>query len=205
MKKIFLTVLLLTLLLFSAACWKSSDSTTDNEPSSIDVFGLTDETTDAAKIIQETNDNQLKKIKIIYKNSQGQFEELRQAMKDNDAAKVKQLSGELADRIDEGMNLGNEAVENIEQAKKLKINDTYREYLDLKESALKMQLQAFDFRFEAAKFLRDEFQTKDKKQIEQAKAVLKEKDDSFQKYMAEAHETTMQANQLAKDSMHKNN
>ena len=137
MKKTFLTILFVSMLFF-AGC-KSSNETT-SEPSGIDVFGLTDETEDAAKIIREINENQLKQIKGIYKNSQEQFEELKTAMKNNETDKVKKLAGELADKIDEGMNLGKESIEKIEDAQKLKINSTYREYLSLKESSMKKEL-----------------------------------------------------------------
>jgi hypothetical protein len=200
MKKTFLTILLFTALL-SAGCSKSNEPT--SEPSSLDVFGLTDETEDAAKIIREINENQLKQITGIYKNSQEQFEELKTAMKNNETDTVKKLAGELADKIDEGMNLGKESIEKIEDAQKLKINSTYREYLSLKESSMKKELTAFEFRFEAAKFLRDNFGTKDKQQIEKAKAVLKESDESFQKYMQEARDDSVEANKLYKDSMTK--
>jgi hypothetical protein len=202
MKKDWLKILLVLTLIFSVStgCRQSDNSSSDS--SSLDVFGLTDETQEAAGMVEEANEK-LKKIKAIYKESEGQTEELKMAMKNNDVAKVKEVATEIADKIDQGMSFGKEAVSKIEEAQKLKINDTYREYLELKASSLKKQIDAFEFRFEAAKFLRDKFGAKDKQEIETAKALLKERDESFQKYMEAARETSIEANKLAKESMRK--
>jgi hypothetical protein len=204
MKKDWLKILLVLALIIccggTLSCRQNDDS--PDSTSSLDVFGLTDETQDAAQIVDKANE-ELKKIKAIYKESEGQTEELKAAMKNNDVAKVKEIASALADKIDQGMSLAKDAVSKIEEARKLKINDTYREYLELKASSLKKQIDAFEFRFEAAKFLRDKFGAKDKQEIETAKAVLKETDENFQKYMEAARETSIEANKIAKESVRK--
>lgn len=198
MKSDWLKILLIVLLLFTA-CRKSGSS---SQSGGLDILGLSDQTREAGVKIEEANED-LKKIKAIYKESESQTEELREAMKNNETEKVKKIAGDLVVQINEGVNLGNKVISKIEEAKEMKINETYREYLYLKEQALTRQIEAFDIRFEQTKYLRDEFQTNNKQDVEKAKTVLKERDEKFKKKMDAARDFSRQANLLAKESMNK--
>ena len=198
MKTGWLKILLIFLLLFTA-CRKSDNS---SQSGGLDILGLSDQTREAGAKIEEANAD-LKKIKAIYKESESQTDELREAMKNNETEKVKKIAGELVVQINEGVNIGNEVISKIEEAKEMKINDTYRQYLDLKSQALSRQLEAFDIRFEQTKYLRDEFQTNNKQDVEKAKTVLKEMDERFKKKMDAARDLSREANLLAKESMNK--
>jgi hypothetical protein len=200
MKRDFLTILFIFLLL-SAGCRKSESTSSD---SSILDLGLSDQTKEAADLVIDANTD-LKKIKVMYKDNEASKKELLEAMNNKEIDKVKKIADGLVIEINDGMNLGESAISKIEKAQELKINETFKEYLLLKEQSLRKQLEAFKFRFEAAKFLRDNFGGRDKEEIEKAKATLKEQDENFQKYMEVGKELSVKANKLAKDSMQKTN
>ncbi|MGI8470416.1 MAG: hypothetical protein ACR2N3_18405 [Pyrinomonadaceae bacterium] len=197
MKKDFFKILLI-LLLALTGCKKSSDSSSGG----LDILGISDQTDDAGKIVADANVD-LKKIKVIYKNNETSVKELEDAMNAQDVEKVKKIAGDLVNEINNGMALGESAVAKIDDAENLKINETYRNYLDLKKAALRKQLDAFEFRRQSAILLRDGFGGKDKLEIEKAKAALKEREDNFKRLMATAKDMSEEANQIAKDSLKK--
>jgi len=60
-----------------------------------DILGPADETGEAAKLVSEANQD-LTKIKILYKENEGQRESLKKALESNDAEQVKKISDEVA-------------------------------------------------------------------------------------------------------------
>ncbi|HLM03104.1 MAG TPA: hypothetical protein VK400_18780, partial [Pyrinomonadaceae bacterium] len=187
----------LSLLIFLfCACQKNNNS----ESSGIDVFGLTDETAEAAAVVQDANED-LKKIRKMYKENQSRIDELKTATQDKKIDEAKKIADELVYIINDGFVLGESAVAKIEKAEAMNTNEKYREYLQLKKGSLKKQLDAFEFRRQAAQLLRDAFGNKDKLEIERAKAEFREKEENFQKYMEIAREMSGEANQLAKEAL----
>jgi hypothetical protein len=187
---------LLLLILFTVSCQQSGSS----ESSGIDVFGLTDQTAEAGAVIQDANED-LKKIRKMYKENQSKIDELKTAMKDEKIDEVKKITDDLVFIINDGFVLGESAVGKIEKAEAMNTNEKYKEYLQLKKGSLKKQLDAFEFRRQAAQLLRDAFGKKDKLEIERAKSEFREKEDNFQKYMEIAREMSGAANQLAKETL----
>ena len=191
----FPACLCLLIFLF-CACQKNNNS----ESSGIDVFGLTDQTAEAGAIVQDANED-LKKIRKMYKENQSKIEELKTAMNDKKIDEVKKIADELVYIINDGFVLGESAIAKIEKAEALNTNEKYKEYLQLKKGSLKKQLDAFEFRRQAAQLLRDAFGNKDKPEIEKAKAEFRDKEENFQKYMEIAREMSGEANQLAKETL----
>ncbi|HEY0048163.1 MAG TPA: hypothetical protein VGB68_02680 [Pyrinomonadaceae bacterium] len=187
----------LSLLIFLfSACQKNNNS----DSSGIDVFGLTDQTAEAGAVIQDANED-LKKIRKMYKENQSRIDELKTAMNDKKIDEVKKIADELVYIINDGFVLGESAISKIEKAEAMNTNDKYKEYLQLKKGSLKKQLDAFEFRRQAAQLLRDAFGNKDKLEIEKAKSEFREKEENFQKYMEIAREMSGEANQLAKETL----
>lgn len=188
------------LLLFSvfAACKKNETA------ESYDILNFSDETTDAAKLVADANED-LNKIKVMYKKNEDQLEELKSAMKDNDTEKVKKITDDLVYVLNDGMGLGNEAVEKIKKAEAMNINADFKEYLSLKAESLEKQLVAFEHHRQAARLLRDSFGTNDPKGIEKAKLGFKDEEESFQKTIAEAQEISKKANDFAKEKSKQTN
>jgi hypothetical protein len=189
-------------LIFSLSACRKSDSSSPSNP--IDVFGMADETTEAAKLVQEANED-LKKIKKMYKENQSQIEELKNAMSSRDTEKVKKIADDLVYLINDGFVLGESAISKIEKAEAMNTNEKYKEYLQLKGGSLHKELDAFEFRRQAALVIRDGFGTKDKTKIENAKTQFREKEENFQKYMEVARQMSQEANQIAKEALNNSN
>lgn len=198
MNRVFLKIPCAALICLFAlsACQQSETS------EGFDVLNFSDDTTAAAELVSEANED-LNRIKVMYKKNEAHREELVAAMGAKDIEKVKEITDDLVYVINDGMRLGEEAVEKIGRAQDMNINPDFKEYLGLKEESLEKQLEAFENLRQAVRVLRDSFGTNDPKQIEQGKSVFKEKDEIFVKTMAEAKEISKRANELAKESSKK--
>lgn len=186
---------LVCLCVFSAC--KKTDSS-----DGFDTLLFSDATSDAAKLVSEANED-LKKIKIMYKENEAQREDLLAAMGEKDAAKVKKITEDLAYLINDGKRLGEDAVDKISQAQQMNIDPDFKEYLSLKEESLRKQLAAFESRREALLLMRDVFGANDPTMVEKAKLEFKGKEESFAKTMEESKEISKKANELAKESSKK--
>ena len=177
------------------SCKRSSGGT-------VDILGPSDETSEAAQLILDANAD-LKKIKVLYENNEGKRDELKKAMETNDTAKVKKIADDVVYLINDGSENGKSAVEKIEKAQELQINDDYREYLRLKEEALKRQMQAFEEYRQAARSLRDNYDPKNTQLRDKVKEEFKTRSENYQKIMEQARDYSNRANELAKDALKK--
>lgn len=185
--------LILVAILFCVSC-KSSGR--------LDILGPADETAEAAKIVVEANQD-LTKIKVLYKQNEGKREELKKAMSDDDAVAVKKIADDVVYTIVDGADFGKSAIEKLQIAQDMQINDDYKEYLRLKEEALKKQLAAFDNYRQAARSLRDNYDPKNTQMREKVKVEFKERSENYQKIMESARDLSNRANELAKDAVKK--
>src|SRR5205085_674932 len=174
------------------SCKRSSGGT-------VDILGPSDETSEAAQLILDANAD-LKKIKVLYENNEGKRDKLKKAMETNDTAKVKKIADDVVYLINDGSENGKSAVEKIEKAQELQINDDYREYLRLKEEALKRQMQAFEEYRQAARSLRDNYDPKNTQLRDKVKEEFKTRSENYQKIMEQARDYSNRANELAKDA-----
>jgi len=186
----------LTGLFVFAACQKNETS------EGFDVLSFSDDTTAAAELVEQANQD-LNKVKVMYKKNEVQRDELIAAMGEKDALKVKKITDDLVYLINDGMALGEGAVEKINKAQQMNIDADFKEYLSLKEQSLRKQLEAFESRRQAVRLLRDSFGTNDPALVEKAKLGLKEKEEFFAKTMEVSKEISKKANDLAKESSRK--
>ena len=174
-------------------------SSCGNSSKSSDILSFSDDTTAAAQLVVEANED-LNKIKIIYKDNETKREELKDAIKNNDIDKVKKISDDLVYLINDGTALGKSAIDKISQARDMNISADFKEYLRLKEESLQKQLDAFENYRQAAISLRDGYDPKDEKQREAVKSKFDLYIENFNKTMQSAEEYSKQANDLAKES-----
>lgn len=193
----------LIVLAFLLFCVLLSSCNKGNSESS-DLLSFSDETTAAAQLVAEANED-LNKIKVKYKENEVKREDLKDAMKSNDSEKVKKVADDLVYLINDGMALGEDAIGKISKAQEMSINPDFKEYLNLKELSLQKQMEAFENYRQAARFLRDGYNPKDEKQRETVKAEFAKRDDNFHKIMDEAKDYSKQANDLAKESAKRGN
>ncbi len=167
-----------------------------------EILGPTDETGEAAKLVLEANSD-LKKIKVLYEENEGKRQELKNALESNDPEEVKKISDDVVQLINEGFDSGKSAVEKIQQAGDMKINDDYKEYLRLKESALLEQMKAFEEYRQAARSLRQNYDPKNMALREKVKADFTTRSENYQKIMEKARDYSNQANELYKETLKK--
>lgn len=177
--------------LTSASCRQSENSI------GADVLGLTDETAEAGQIVVEANKD-LNKIKVLYKENENKREEIKKAMEANDAAVVRKISDDVVYLINDGTAAGKEAIEKIQKAQEMEINEDYREYLRLKEESLTRQLDAFENYRQAAIQLRNNYDPKDKAMREKIKEEFKNRSENYRRIMESARDYSKRANEIAK-------
>lgn len=187
-------IVLLSACLFSA-CRRSGGGM-------VDILGPVDETEEAGKLVFEANQD-LTKIKVLYEKNEGKREELKSAMEKNDAAAAKKIADEVVYLINDGFDFGNVAIKKLQDAQEMNINSEYREYLRLKEEALKLQLDAFENYRQAARTLRDNYDPKNAAMREKVKLEFKSRNDAYREKMEKARDKSNQANELAKEAMRK--
>ncbi|HEY2866188.1 MAG TPA: hypothetical protein VGJ02_03785 [Pyrinomonadaceae bacterium] len=161
-----------------------------------------DQTADAAKIVVSANDD-LTKIKVLYKENEGKREEIKKALETDDAASVKKLADDVVGLINDGYNNAQDAVDKLERAQEMQINDDYREYLRLKEESLKSEMEAFDSYRQAARTLRDNYDPKNASMHDKVKEDFKNRVENYRKLMEEARDYSNRANEIAKDALQK--
>ncbi len=184
---------LLILAVFALGCGKSdSGSLTES-------LGFTDETAEASALVNKANED-LREIRKIQKTNLGKLDTLKEAMGDRDAARTRQILDELITAMNDGLALGSTASARIDEAIDKKTNEKFNEYLRLKQQALEKQLDAFKFRLEVAKTLRDKFGTNDQSAVENAKGDFARQEDNFQKLWEAAEDLNDRANRLAREN-----
>jgi hypothetical protein len=161
-----------------------------------------DETPEAAKLVQEANAD-LKKIKVLYEANEDKRQQLKTAMESDNKEEVKKIADSVVLIINEGFDFGKAAVDKIQQAEDMKINDEYKEYLRLKEAALLKQMEAFEQYRQAARTLRDNYDPKNTQLRDKVKADFDTRSDNYQKLMEKARDYSNQANELYKDTLRK--
>lgn len=183
-------------LIMLASC-RSSGRT--DAPSSI--FS-SDETAEAGKVVATANDD-LTKIKVLYKDNEDKREDLKKAMEADNAEQVKKIADEVVDLINAGFDNAQSAIDKLEKAQEMQVNEDYREYLRLKEESLKRELEAFENYRQAARTLRDNYDPKNASQRDKVKQDFKNRVENYRKLMEEARDYSNQANTLAKDALKK--
>lgn len=193
MRREWLKILLVFLLVFGFACSKSDDS---------EDSGLLDFTNDTDKAVELVNDanNDLKTIKKLYKANFNKIEDFKIAMRDKKPEEAKKIADDLVYVINDGAGAGKKAIEKLEAAQELNINENFKTYLGLKEQSLSKLLDAFEFQRQVARSLRDGYDPNDKGQREKLIVEFTESQENFKKIMAVAQEYSDKANELAKQS-----
>lgn len=164
------------------------------------IIGPADETAEAAEIVRSANQD-LKQIKVLYDKNENKREEIKQAMAADDAAAVQKISDDVVYLINDGAVLAKSALDKIDKAREMNINEDYAEYLRFKWEALNKQLEAFEQYRQAARKLRDGYDPKNTQARDAVATEFKERSENYQKLMEKARDNSSQANELAKEVM----
>ena len=159
-----------------------------------------DQTAEAAQVVASANED-LTKIKVLYKDNEGKREDLKKAMETDNAEQVKKIADDVVYLINDGFDNAKNAIDKIEQAQEMQINDDYREYLRLKEESLKREMEAFESYRQAARTLRDNYDPKNAAMRERVKEDFKNRVENYRKLMEEARDYSNRANEIAKQAL----
>lgn len=166
------------------------------------LLGTADQTVEAGLLVNDANQD-LNKIKILYKENEDKRQALKKALESNDAGQVKKISDDVVYLINDGAGFAKSAIEKIGQAQELNTNEDYKEYLRLKEESLNRELEAFENYRQAARSLRDNYDPKNVQQREKVKQEFKMRSENYQKIMEKARNLSNQANEIAKEALRK--
>lgn len=156
----------------------------------------------AFEMIEDANQN-IRSIKVLYRNNNSKIKDLEQALKDGDLKRVKDLADELSLAINDGYLFADSILAKIEEAQNLDINPTWKRYLALKQESLELQIRAFDYRKNSAELFRDKIGTEDQETLKLARDTFKKNEEGFKKYMAEAEKVSKEADDLRKAAVGK--
>lgn len=162
------------------------------------LIGPADETVEAGEIVKEANAD-LTEIAKLYNANESKRDELKKAMEAGNAEEVRRICRDVVDAINEGASLGKSALDKIDKAREMNINEDYSEYLRLKWEALNKQLEAFEQYRQAARKLRDEYDPKDTQARSIVEAEFKQRNDNYIKLTEKARDYSSQARELAKE------
>ena len=166
------------------------------------LLGPVDETDEAVKIVGEANKD-LIKIKVLYKENEKKRADLIAAISADETENVKKIADDVVYAISEGADFGEKAIEKLQQAQEMKINPDYKEYLRLKEEALKKHREAFEHYRQAARSLRINYDPKNTQLRDKVEIEFKERSENYREITEKARELSNQANALAKDALRK--
>ena len=184
-------IIITFLLLLTAACWSSGRS---------GILGPVDETAEAIELVNQAND-ELQKIKVLYTENETKRAEIKKALETNNAEEVKTISDHVVYAINDGFDFGKAAVDKIGEAQDLKIHPDFRDYLQLKEDALRKQMAAFEEYRQAARALRDNYDPNNSEQREKVKTDFKNRSEKYAELMEKARDQSSAANELYIESL----
>lgn len=157
---------------------------------------------EAFTLVEDANQN-IRAIKVLYRDNSAKVSDLEEALKAGDLAKVKKLSEELMLAINDGYLLADSIIAKLEEAQELDINPTWKRYLSLKQESLELQIRAFDYRKNSAELFRDKIGDENQETLKLARDTFKKNEEGFKKYMQEAEKVSKEADDLRKSTMGK--
>jgi hypothetical protein len=193
-----LRTIVLSAFVVLTVAWFAGCRSTSRSGDGGSILGPADETSEAGDLVKSANED-LTKIKVLYEENEGKREDLKKAMSADDAAAVRKISDEVVYLINDGTGFGTSAIDKIDRAQEMNINDDYKEYLRLKGEALRKQLEAFENYRQAARALRDNYDPKNTQLRDKVKEEFKTRSENYQRIMEKARDLSAQANELAKE------
>jgi chromosome segregation ATPase len=153
----------------------------------------------ANKLVSEAND-ELKKVKKIQDDSEAKIKELKSALDAKSVDGVRAALGDLIKMIDDGLGYGRTAADKVEEASKLKVDDIFKKYLDLKAQSFRTQIEAFEARKKAAQIFRDAYGSNDSARIEKAKEDFNKENEKYKRLLDQARDLSDEADKLQREN-----
>ncbi|REJ76356.1 MAG: hypothetical protein DWQ47_12170 [Acidobacteria bacterium] len=189
-----LAALLVSIFLAGACDFGSGRSRSGQE------LGPDEDRREAAQLIEDANHN-ITSIKTLYRDNEDKITELKAALDKKDVKRVKELSEDLRLVLIDGYHFADSVKSKIDDALKLNINPTWKQYLRLKRESIQLQIDAFDYREKTAELFRDKLGSEDPAMLKLAAETFKKNEDEFNKNMAEAERISKEADELRRTTL----
>ncbi|HYE65430.1 MAG TPA: hypothetical protein VD966_07600 [Pyrinomonadaceae bacterium] len=160
---------------------------------------LSSNPTEEANKLVRSAETDLDAVDKIIDENEDKSSELTKAENEKDAGKVKSTLDDIIGAIDQGVEHGQSAVDKIDKASKMNVDEKYKEYLSLKAQAFRKQIDAFKSLREAAVIERDNY-GKGGEVEKKAVADFREKYNSYKKQLNEAKDLHRKANDIARQN-----
>ena len=152
-------------------------------------------TDEANKLVNEAKDD-LEEIDKIDDEASKKQSDLNKSMNDKNVDETKRILGDLVKDIDRGLDKGKSAADKVEQASKLDVDSTYKEYLSIKAQAFRKEIEAWTAMREAAVIARDNYTASGLPTDKRTEYVNKV--DQFKKLRQEAKDLHKKASDIAR-------
>jgi hypothetical protein len=152
-------------------------------------------TDEANKLVNEAKDD-LEEIDKIDDEASKKQSDLNKAMNDKNVDETKRILGDLVKDIDRGLDKGKDAADKVEQASKLDVDSTYKEYLSIKAQAFRKEIEAWTAMREAAIIARDNYTASGLPTDKRTEYINKV--DQFKKLRQEAKDLHKKASDIAR-------
>jgi hypothetical protein len=152
-------------------------------------------TDEANKLVNEAKDD-LEEIDKIDDEASKKQSDLNKAMNDKNVDETKRILGDLVKDIDRGLDKGKSAADKVEQASKLDVDSTYKEYLSIKAQAFRKEIEAWTAMREAAVIARDNYTASGLPADKRTEYINKV--DQFKKLRQEAKDLHKKASDIAR-------
>jgi hypothetical protein len=168
------------------------------------IFGLAckgfgDQTGEANKLVDKAND-EIKAAKEIQDKNEVKVTDYKAALNKADFKEAKSiLDGVVAD-IDKGVKHGDTAAENLESAAKLKIDDKFKEYLDLRAKSVRKRIDSYKELKNMFNTTSDMLDNPTPASVRDAQPKIKDSQEKISKLDKEADELEDKSEKVRKDN-----
>jgi F0F1-type ATP synthase membrane subunit b/b' len=104
--------------------------------------GLGNQTAEANKLVDKAND-EIKAAKKLQADNEVKVTDYKAALNKGDFKGAKAILDGVVNDIDKGVKHGDTAAENLESAAKLKIDDKFKEYLELRAQSVRKRIDSY--------------------------------------------------------------
>ena len=100
------------------------------------------ETAEANKLVDKAND-EIKAAKTIQDKNEAKISDYKEALNDSDFKKATSILDSVVKDIEEGVKHGDAAAESLEKASKLKVDDKFKEYLEVRAQSVRKRIDSY--------------------------------------------------------------
>lgn len=161
--------------------------------------GLGNQTAEANKLVDKAND-EIKAAKEIQDKNEAKVSDYKAALNEPDFPKAKSILDSVIADIDKGVKHGDTAAENLQSAAKLKIDDKFKEYLEVRAQSVRKRIDSYKELKNMFKITGEMLEDPTVESVRKAQPKIKESQDKIGKLDKEADELEEKSEKVRKDN-----